>query len=69
MYATSMADVNARLLQKQIEARSSENSPPLLQEGGEEKYKEKYGNIVKDEKLDLQSMRIFFQKIAERLGF
>ena len=33
-----MADVNARLLQKQIEARSSENSPPL-QDGGEEKYK------------------------------
>ena len=59
MYATTMADVNARLLQKQIEARSSE-SLPSRQDGGEEKYKEKYGNLVKDEKLDLQSMRVFF---------
>ena len=68
MYATSMADVNARLLQKQIEARLSEKVPSM-EDGGEEMYKEKYGNIVKDEKLDLQSMRTFFQKIAERLGF
>ena len=59
MYATSMADVNARLLTKQIEARSSDKIPSS-QDGGEERYKEKYGNLVKDEKLDLQSMRVFF---------
>lgn len=64
-----MADINVKILQKQLEGKLSEKASSNQEEQKQEVIKEKYENIIKDENLELFSMQMFFQKVAQRLGF